>query len=62
MDYEFLNGEGYSKSKQFVKENEAVLAENKQVISVSFTVLLQALQNDPETIKLIYNTSAENNW
>jgi hypothetical protein len=30
VDYEFLNGEGYSKLKQFVKENEAVLAENNR--------------------------------
>jgi hypothetical protein len=31
------------------------------VIPVFFTVLLQTLQNDPEMIKLNYNTSAENN-
>jgi hypothetical protein len=56
-----LNGdnEGYSKLKQLVKENiKVVLAENKQVISVSFAALLQTLKADPETANLIYNISA----
>jgi hypothetical protein len=48
--------EGYSKLKQKVKENvKAVLAENKQVISVSFAALIQTLKADPEMVKLIYN-------
>jgi hypothetical protein len=42
--------------KQLVKENvKAVLSENKQVISLSFTALIQTLKYDPEIIKLIYN-------
>jgi hypothetical protein len=57
-----LNGEGYSQLKQIVKENvKAVLAENKQLISISFAALVQTLQNDPEMIKAIYNISIANN-
>ncbi len=47
--------------KQIVKEYvKAILAENKQVISVSFTVLIQMLKADPEMMKLIYNISTTN--
>jgi hypothetical protein len=36
-----LNGEGYSKLKQIVKENvKAVLSENKKLISISFVALI----------------------
>ena len=57
-----LNGEGYSKLKQIVKENiKAILAENKQVISVAFIALLQTLKTDPEMIKAIYNISTNTN-
>ena len=57
-----LNWEGYSKLEQTVKENvKAVLAENKQLISVSFLVLIQTLKADPQMVKLIYNTPARNN-
>ena len=39
--------------KQIVKEYvKAILAENKQVISVSFTVLIQMLKADPEMINI----------
>ena len=51
-----LNGEGHSKLKQIVKDSvKAILADNKQVISVSFAALLQTLKSDPEMIKVIYN-------
>ena len=53
------NNEGYSKLKHIVKENvKAILAENKQVISVSFAALIQTLKADPEMVNLIYNMSA----
>jgi hypothetical protein len=49
------NDEGYSMLKQFVKESiKAVLAENKQLISVSFAALIQTLKNDPQMVNLIY--------
>jgi DNA repair exonuclease SbcCD ATPase subunit len=51
------NDEDYSKLKQTVK---AVLSENKQVISLSFTALLQTLKSDPELVKLIYNMPSAN--
>jgi hypothetical protein len=55
------DNEGYSKLKRIVKENvKAVLAENKQVISVSFTALIQTLKSNPEMTKLIYNTPKRN--
>ncbi len=42
--------------KKIVKENvKAALSENKQVILLSFTALIQTLKYDPEIIKLIYN-------
>ena len=57
-----LNWEGYSKLEQTVKENvKAVLVENKQLILVSFVVLIQTLKADPQMVKLIYNTPARNN-
>ena len=37
------------------------MAENKQLISISFAALVQTLQNDPEMIKAIYNISIANN-
>jgi predicted HTH domain antitoxin len=55
------NDEGYSKLKQLVKENvKAALSENKQVISIAFTALLQTLKSDPEQVKLIYNMTTAN--
>jgi hypothetical protein len=51
-----VNGEGYSKLKQIVKENvKVVLSENKQVISLSFMALIQTLKADPQMVKLIQN-------
>jgi septal ring factor EnvC (AmiA/AmiB activator) len=42
-----LYGEGYSKLKQFIKENvKAALSENKKLISVSFAALIQTLKAD----------------
>jgi hypothetical protein len=56
-----LNGEGYSKIKQIVKENvKAGLAENKKLISVSFAVIIQTLRTDPQTINVIYKILAAN--
>ena len=47
--------------KKIVKENvKAVLSENKQVILLSFTALIQTLKYDPEIIKLIYNILTAN--
>ncbi len=57
-----LNGEGYSKLTQIVRENvEAVLANNKQLISISFVALIQMLKDDPEMVKLIQNITDANN-
>jgi predicted transcriptional regulator len=55
------DNEGYSKLRQIVKESvKAILSENKQVISMSFTVLLQTLKSDPELLKLIQNIPGPN--
>jgi hypothetical protein len=55
------NDEGYSKLKQIIKENvKAALSENKQVISVALTSLLQTLTSDPETINIIYKILTTN--
>jgi F0F1-type ATP synthase gamma subunit len=52
-------GDGCSKLTQIIKESvKAVLAKNKQVISVSFAALIQTLKNDPEMIKLIHHLPA----
>jgi hypothetical protein len=51
-----LNGEGYSKLKQIVKEAvKAVVSENKSLISISFAATIQTLRTNPERIKLIQN-------
>ena len=56
-----LNEEGYSKLKQIVKKSvKAVLADNKQVISVAFTALFQTLKTDPQMAKLIQNIASTN--
>jgi hypothetical protein len=42
------NNEGHSKLKAIVKENvKDIVAENRKLISVSFTVLIQTLKTDP---------------
>ncbi len=47
--------------KQVVKENvKAALSENKQVISVAFTGLIQTLKSDPQMINIIYKILTEN--
>ena len=62
MIVNILNGEGYSKLKQIVKENgKAVLSEKRVLISVSFAALIQTLKNDPQMVKLIHNIPSANN-
>jgi DNA repair ATPase RecN len=47
--------------KQIVKESvKAALSENKKLISVAFTALLQTLTSDPQMVKLIYSMSTAN--
>jgi hypothetical protein len=47
--------------KQLVKENvKAALSENRQIISVAFTALLQTLKSDPQMINIIYKILTEN--
>jgi hypothetical protein len=42
--------------KQIFKENDkAILSENKQAMSVSFAVLIQNLDGNPEMVRLVYN-------
>jgi hypothetical protein len=56
-----LNGKGYSKLKQIVKENvKAVLSDNKILISVSFAALIQTIKADPQMVKLIQNIPSTN--
>jgi hypothetical protein len=56
-----LNGEGYFKVKQIIKENvKAILAYNKQLISISLVALIQTLKDDPEMVKLIQNMPSAN--
>jgi hypothetical protein len=56
-----LNGEGYSKLKQIVKENiKDIVAENRKLISVSFVALIQTLKADPQMVKLIQNMPSAN--
>jgi hypothetical protein len=55
------DNEGYSMLKQLVKENvKAALSENKKVISVALTALVQTLTSDPQTINIIYKIQAAN--
>jgi hypothetical protein len=47
--------------KQIVKENvKAALSENKELISVAFTALLQTLKSDPQMINIIYKILTAN--
>jgi hypothetical protein len=56
-----LNGEGYSKLKQIVKENvKVVLLERRVLISISFAAIIQTLKADPQMVKLIQNMPAAN--
>ena len=57
-----LNGEGYSKLNQIVKENvKAVLSEKRVLISISFAAVIQTLKADPQMVNLIQNIAAANN-
>jgi predicted HTH domain antitoxin len=48
--------ENYSKLKQIIKENvKAILSDNKILLSISLTALIQTLKSDPQMVKLIYN-------
>ncbi|HKG31895.1 MAG TPA: hypothetical protein VKA91_11545 [Nitrososphaeraceae archaeon] len=56
-----LNGEGYSKLNQIVKENiKVVLSENRNLISVSFVALIQTIKADPQMVKVIHNIPSAN--
>ena len=56
-----MNGEGYSKLNQIVKENvKDALSDNKILISISFAALLQTLKDNSEMIKLIQNIPSAN--
>ena len=56
-----LNGEGYSKIKQIIKENvKAILSDNKILLSLSFAALIQTLKADPQMVKLIQNIASAN--
>jgi hypothetical protein len=56
-----LNGEGYSKLQQFVKENvKAILSDNKILISIAFAAVIQTLKDDPQMVKLIQNIPRAN--
>ena len=56
-----LNGEGYSKLKQIIKQNvKDILADNKILISTAFVALLQTLKADPQMVKLIQNITDAN--
>jgi hypothetical protein len=49
------------KVKQTIKENvKAALSENKQLIPVAFTALLQTLTSDPQMIQIIYKILTAN--
>jgi hypothetical protein len=56
-----LNGEGYSKLMRIVRENvKAILANNKQLISISFVALIQTIKADPQMVKIIQNIPSAN--
>src|SRR5215212_4034065 len=56
-----VNGEGYSKLMQIIKENvNAILSENKKLISISFVALIQTIKADPQMIKIIQNMPSAN--
>jgi hypothetical protein len=53
--------EGYSKLKYIIKQNvKAILANNKQLISISFVSLIQTLKDDPQMVNLIQNMPSTN--
>jgi hypothetical protein len=55
------NEEDYSNLKQIIKESiETVITENKKLISVSFTAIIQTLKDDLQMVNLIYNVHTTN--
>jgi hypothetical protein len=51
----------YSKLKQIVKECvKAILANNKELISISFVALIQTIKTDPQMVNLIQNIPSAN--
>jgi hypothetical protein len=49
------------KLKRLVKENvKAVISENKELISICFTAVIQTLKADPQMVKLIQNMPTKN--
>jgi hypothetical protein len=47
------NEEDYSNLKQIIKESiETVITENKKLISVSFTAIIQTLKDDLQMVNL----------
>jgi len=56
-----LNVEGYSKLQHFVKENvQAVLSDNKILVSAAFAAIIQTLKADSQLVRLIYNIPSAN--
>jgi hypothetical protein len=48
------NEEDYSNLKQIIKESiKTVITENKKLISVSFTAIIQTLKDDLQMVNLI---------
>ena len=55
------NEEDYSNLKQIIKESiKIVITENKKLISVSFTAIIQTLKDDLQMVNLIYNVHTTN--
>jgi hypothetical protein len=55
------NEEDYSNLKQIIKESiKTVITENKKLISVSFTAIIQTLKDDLQMVNLIYNVHTTN--
>ena len=55
------DNEDYAKLKAIVKESvQAILSDNKIVISTAFAAVVQTLQNDPQMLKLIQNMPSAN--
>ena len=57
-----LNGGGYTKLKQIVKENvKAAVSQNTELIPIAFAAIIQTLKDDPQMANLIYNIHTSNN-
>jgi hypothetical protein len=56
-----LNGDGYSKLRQIVKENvKDILSDNKILMSTAFAALILTLKADPQMVRLIQNMPSAN--